>query len=92
MSFCGSYRHGDVEFLLKPLPLRDFSEFHEVATKEQLIQNGQRHYSEMLSPEKLPSAAYMAIFEAACTINNQRMAHDCLSLAKQIRAICGDVI
>ena len=59
MSFCGSYRPEDVTFLLKrlaPLPLLD------VAQKERLIQSGARHYSEMLSPEALPSPRYLEIF------------------------------
>jgi hypothetical protein len=45
--FTGSYRAGEVEFLLTPLPLQDFV---DVPEKERLIQSGQRHYSEMLSP------------------------------------------
>ena len=48
MNFSGSYRSGDVSFLLKPLDLLDFVDIPE---KEKLIQSGQRHYSEMLSPE-----------------------------------------
>ncbi|MES2902001.1 MAG: cysteine protease StiP domain-containing protein, partial [Pseudomonadota bacterium] len=52
MNFSGSYRSGDVTFLLKPLAMADFV---DVAEKEKLIQSGQRHYSEMLSPESLPS-------------------------------------
>ena len=81
MSFCGSYRHGDVEFLLKPIqvePIRD------VLEKERLIQSGARHYSEMLSPESLPSDRYLALFEAAYDANRDRMARDCLVLAALI--------
>ncbi|MES2259797.1 MAG: cysteine protease StiP family protein [Pseudomonadota bacterium] len=81
MSFCGSYRPQDVQFLLKPLALRHFV---TVGEKERQIQSGRRHYSEMLSPETLPSEPYLRVFRAACAANLQRMARDCLDLAAQI--------
>jgi hypothetical protein len=81
MNFSGSYRAGDVSFLLKPLALHDFV---DVPEKEYLIQSGQRHYSEMLSPESLPSERYLAVFRQACKANLQRMAGDCLDLAALI--------
>lgn len=83
MNFCGSYRPDDVTFLLKRLPPLPFV---DVARKEQLIQSGQRHYSEMLSPEALPSARYLEIFQAACETNREQMARDCLTLAALIAA------
>ena len=83
MSFSGSYRRGEVTFLLKPLPLQGFV---DVAEKERLIQSGQRHYSEMLSPERAPSARYMQVFHDACAANNARMARDCLRLAALVAA------
>ena len=83
MTFTGSYRPGDVEFLLTPLPLQDFTDIPE---KERLIQSGQRHYSEMLSPESLPSPRYLDVFRTACAINGERMARDCLHLASLIAA------
>jgi hypothetical protein len=83
MSFCGSYRPDDVTFLLKRLPPLPFV---DVARKEQLIQSGQRHYSEMLSPEALPSARYLEIFRSACETNRSQMARDCLTLAALIAA------
>ena len=83
MSFAGSYRPGEVEFLLTPLPLQDFTDIPE---KERLIQSGQRHYSEMLSPESLPSPRYLDVFRTACAINGERMARDCLHLASLIAA------
>ncbi len=78
MNFSGSYRPDDVTFLLKRLPTLPFV---NVAQKEKLIQSGQRHYSEMLSPEALPSARYLAVFHSACEANRQQMARDCLTLA-----------
>ena len=83
MNFSGSYRSGDVSFLLKPLALIDFVDIPE---KEKLIQSGQRHYSEMLSPESLPSERYLNVFRQACTANMARMAADCATLAALIAA------
>jgi hypothetical protein len=84
VNFSGSYAGADVTFLLKPLPLADFVE--DVGEKEKLIQSGRRHYSEMLSPERLPSPRYEAVFEQACAANGERMARDCLVLAGLIAA------
>ena len=77
-TFSGSYRADEVEILLKRLPLQPFVSVEE---KEALIQSRQKHYSEMLSPESLPSERYLRIFEAACAANLQQMARDCLLLA-----------
>ena len=82
MNFSGSYHGADVTFLLKPLPLADFVD--DVAEKERLIQSGQRLYSEMLSPERPPSARYVAVFDEACRANGERMARDCLRLAQLV--------
>jgi len=81
--FSGSYRSEDVRFLLKPLELADFV---DVPEKEALIQSGQRHYSEMLSREALPSARYLQIFRDASAANLRRMALDSLQLAALIAA------
>lgn len=83
MSFPGSYREGEVNFLLTRLQAQEFT---DVADKERLIQSGRRHYSQMLSPESVPSSRYMAVFEDACRANNARMAADCLRLAALIDA------
>jgi hypothetical protein len=79
--FSGSYRAEDVRFLLKPIALSPILDLEE---KERLIQSGQRHYSEMLSPEALPSNAYLELFRIACAANRQQMARDCLMLAALI--------
>ena len=79
--FCGSYRPADVRFLLKPIALEPIL---DLAEKEGLIQSGQRHYSEMLSPEALPSARYLDLFHSAFAANRQQMARDCLHLAALI--------
>ncbi|MDR1462208.1 MAG: cysteine protease StiP family protein [Azoarcus sp.] len=79
MRFHGSYRPDDVEFLLKPIGI---AFIEDSAHKEALIQSGQRHYSEMLSPERLPSAHYMALFRRAHAANRERLARDCLRLTR----------
>ena len=83
VNFSGSYRPDDVTFLLKRLPTLPFV---DIERKERLIQSGQRHYSEMLSPEALPSPRYLEIFRSACEANRQQMARDCLTLATLIAA------
>lgn len=81
MKFSGSYRPIDVEFLLKPLKN---VVFHDVLTKEELIQNGTHHYSELISMESLPSPNYLNIFNESCELNFRQMASDCLRLASII--------
>ncbi|EIC21611.1 cysteine protease StiP family protein [Thiorhodovibrio frisius] len=80
--FSGSYRPEDVCFLLKPIPI----DFTPVAEKERLIQSGKRHYSEMLSPECLPSARYLEVFHQALAMTRDRMARALLDLAAIIAA------
>ena len=79
--FSGSYRQQDVHFLLTRLPLQQVV---TVAEKETLIQTGEKHYSEMLSPETLPSRRYLELFRHACRTNRYRMARDCAVLASLI--------
>ena len=81
MSFHGSYRPQDVEFLLKPVTIEMVD---DLADKERLIQAGLCHYSEMLTPEKLPTQRYLDLFYQAYELNKERMARDCLILAKLI--------
>ncbi|HEY0116808.1 MAG TPA: cysteine protease StiP domain-containing protein [Allosphingosinicella sp.] len=80
--FSGSYAPEDVTFLLKPAALAPV----DVATKEALIQSGERHYSEMLSPEPPPSAEYLRLYEAAFERNGARLAQDIVSLAGALAA------
>lgn len=83
MSFYGSYRPEDVEFLLTPIAQ---VALHDVEEKERLIQSGARHYSEMLTPEQLPSGEYLQLFADALARNAARMARDCLHLAAHLAA------
>lgn len=80
--FSGSYAPDDVVFLLKQLDMPDTP----VALKEQLIQSGQKHYSELLSHEALPTEAYLQLFHQAMTLNQARLAGHLLALAAGIVA------
>jgi len=80
--FHGSYAPEDVTFLLKPAQVA----LTGVAEKEALIQSGARHYSEMLSEERLPDARYLALYEAALAKNAGRLKRDIAVLADAIAA------
>ena len=78
--FTGSYRSDDVQFLLKPITLPDTP----IELKETLIQSGQKHYSEMLTRESVPSDDYLTLFNQAMRTNKRRVAHDVILLAHRI--------
>jgi hypothetical protein len=80
--FTGSYPVDDVRFLLKPMAMQNTP----IHIKEALIQSGKRHYSELLTHEPLPPPEYLQLLHQALALNQQRMAQDLLSLAKQIVA------
>ncbi len=88
IEFSGSYTLDEVQFLLKPIQLKSTS----IAEKEYLIQSGKKHYSEMISTESLPSAAYLQLFERIFAQNKQRLANDILSLANKIHHAKPDTI
>jgi len=75
--FSGSYPPDDVTFLLKPVELAPV----DVATKEELIQSGKRHYSEMLSPESPPGEDYLRLYQEGLLRNGARLAQDIVDLA-----------
>lgn len=78
--FSGSYSTDDVHFLLKPITIKNTP----LIEKEQLIQVGKRHYSEMITYESLPSAAYLELFQQLFTQNRSRFAIDLIHLALKI--------
>lgn len=80
--FHGSYEPADVTFLLKPVQLESTA----IAEKERLIQSGQRHYSEMITREQLPSAQYLRTFYQALELEKDRFARHLRLLAQQIAA------
>lgn len=75
--FSGSYDPDDVQFLMQPVALAPT----ETAAKEQLIQSGARHYSEMVPRESVPGAAYLALYRDALARNGARLARDITDLA-----------
>lgn len=66
----GSYKLGDVDILLQPTVM----DHTDVATKEELIQTGKKHYSQMISLEKEPSKDHMDFFWSTMSLNGMRMA------------------
>ncbi|HRD66308.1 MAG TPA: tellurite-like stress resistance cysteine protease StiP [Candidatus Competibacter sp.] len=80
--FTGSYRAEDAVFLLKPMRLDTV----DVTAKERLIQSGQRHYSEMLAPERMPDPHYLALFGALTERYAGRLAAEILALAGYLAA------
>jgi hypothetical protein len=78
--FTGSYQPEDTIFLLKPLQL----EMVDVAAKERLIQSGQRHYSEMLAPERAPGPRYLQLFEGLTQRYARRLAMEIMALARYL--------
>ncbi len=82
MPLSGSYAPDDVRFLLTPITMPDTP----VSIKEVLIQSGQKHYSQMLSYEALPSEDYLALFYQAMAANKMRVAEHVVILAERILA------
>ena len=80
--FSGSYDPSDVIFLLKPAQIAPT----DTEEKERLIQSGAKHYSEMLSAEEVPSAAYMTLYRQALERNASIFKGDIELLAKAIAA------
>lgn len=80
--FSGSYRAGEVEFLLRPVQM----EWTSLEERERLIQSGERHYSEMIGPEDAPTRARMALFRECMARNGERFAEDLARLADALAA------
>ncbi|TPG63234.1 cysteine protease StiP domain-containing protein [Ewingella americana] len=78
----GSYPPGDIHFLLAPAQIA----FTSVAEKERLIQSGEKHYSEMLSQEPLPSEKHLSLYHHAMTDFGPRLAREVTALAKGLAA------
>lgn len=78
--FSGSYLPQDVHFLLQPVEM----EMTPVEQKEQLIQSGTRHYSEMLSQEPEPTAWHLDLFSQALDQGAERLAREVIMLAKAL--------
>ena len=86
LPFSGSYKAGDVEFLLKPVEI----DMTPVEQKEQLIQSGARHYSEMLSQEPEPTRWHLELFSRALDAGAGRLAQEVTMLARTLAHQFGD--
>jgi len=84
--FSGSYLPEDVHFLLTPVEM----EMTPVEQKEQLIQSGEKHYSEMLSQEPEPTAWHLDLFSRALDQGAVRLAKEVVMLANALAARFGD--
>lgn len=84
--FSGSYLPEDVHFLLQPVEM----EMTPVDQKEQLIQSGARHYSEMLSQEPEPTPSHLDLFTRALDQGAGRLAKEVSMLAVALVARFGD--
>lgn len=79
-NFSGSYLPSYVTLLLDIVSADSVNDISPTQ-KEALIQSGQRHYSDMLTLEKPPSATHEALYNQALAAGKQRMANDVTSLA-----------
>ena len=79
-NYSGSYLPSEVTLLLDIVSADSVNDISPTQ-KEALIQSGQRHYSDMLTLEKPPSATHEALYNQALAAGKQRMANDVTSLA-----------
>lgn len=83
----GTYNDDDITFLLSPLTNEELLKLYTApAEKEQLIQQGKAHYSQMLSREQIPDERYLSIFEQALSRFGKRMGDDIAQLAVDLTA------
>lgn len=78
MTFSGVYPKGDITFLLQPTEVC----FTSVEEKERLIQSGEKHYSEMLSQEPVPSETHLTIYQSALDSTKQKISTEVMELAR----------
>lgn len=70
LGMTGSYNRGDVHILLEPTTI----EHTNVEEKEEMIQKGVKHYSQMISLENPPSKQHLNFFWSSMALNGMRMA------------------
>ena len=88
-NFSGSYLPSEVTLLLDIVSADSVNDISPTQ-KEALIQSGQRHYSDMLTLEKPPSATHEALYNQALAAGKQRMANDVTSLAFSLHQLFHD--
>ena len=82
----GSYLPGDVHLLLDMISADQINNTDPVK-KEQLIQSGQQHYSDMLTLEKPPTAMHQQLYQQALEQSKLRMAQEIDNLAYSLSAL-----
>lgn len=80
MGFSGSYSSDDVVFLLQKLQLQPLSN----EEKERLIQSGEKHYSQMIGNESLPSEQHLTLYRQALEQGGARFARETQALANRL--------
>lgn len=80
LGFHGSYRPEDITFLLNITQIKATP----VAEKERLIQSGKKHYSEMISEEKAPTAEHLKHFQHAFAHGAERLAQEVQQLGQAL--------
>jgi hypothetical protein len=75
--FSGSYSPDEVTFLLRRLHM----DTTPLEQREQKIQSGHSHYSEMIGPEDAPTRGRLRLFRECLVTNGVRMAQDVATLA-----------
>lgn len=80
--FSGSYAPGDVTFLLRRLALSPTP----LGEREQFIQSGRRHYSEMIGPEDCPKRERVRLFRECLAANGPRLAADLVAFSDALAA------
>ena len=80
--FSGSYLPEDVHFLLQPVQM----EMTPVELKEEYIQSGKKHYSEMLSQEPEPTPWHIDLFRRSLDQGAERLATEVQQLANALVA------
>jgi hypothetical protein len=78
IGFSGSYNEEEVCFLLRRISM----DTTPLEQREELIQSGRKHYSEMIGPEDAPSRERIKLFKECLQFNGSLMARDIAILAK----------
>lgn len=77
----GSYLSTDVEFLLKIIDIEET----DINKKEELIQKNKSHYSEMISPEYVPTKEYIKVFNNSLDLYKSKVSENIIQLSNHIK-------
>lgn len=76
----GSYKKNDVVFLLKRETIKEI----EILEKEKLIQSGEKHYSDLITKEYIPSKKYLKVFKNILKENSYKLSTHIIQLSHYI--------